>query len=32
MKHIHAVARFDHDEARIIHFNADESENADALP
>lgn len=32
MKHIHAFAWIDHDEARIIHFNADESENADALP
>jgi hypothetical protein len=26
MKHIHAVAWIDHDEAHIFHFNADESE------
>jgi stalled ribosome rescue protein Dom34 len=26
MKHTHAVAWIDHDEAHIIHFNADESE------
>ena len=26
MKHIHAVAWIDHNEAHILHFNADESE------
>ena len=27
MKHVHAVAWIDHNEAHVIHFNADESQN-----